>query len=182
MISIHYQKDLLIDIVIGLPILTKKKENSYDAILVIIDYLIKKIYYKLVKITINATGIAKVIINMVIRNYGFPNLIISDKSLLFTFKYYFSLYYFFGIKQRLFTTFFLQMDSQTKRQNSMIDVYLCTFVYQQQNNQAKLLLIAKFVYNNIKNTSTNHTLFELNYNYYLYIFFKNNTNIYLRSY
>ena len=45
-----------------------------------------------------------------------------------------------------------------------------------QNSWEHFSLIAKFVYNNTKNTSTSYMLFELNYGYYLQIFFEDNIN------
>ena len=36
--------------------------------------------------------------------------------------------------------------------------------------------MAKFTYNNTKNASTSHTLFKLNCEYYLYVFFEDNVN------
>ena len=44
----------------GLPILTDWKGDSYDSILVIVNRLIKMVYYKLVKVTIDAPGLAEV--------------------------------------------------------------------------------------------------------------------------
>lgn len=44
------------------------------------------------------------------------------------------------------------------------------------------MLITKFMYNNVKNISTGHTLFKLNYNYHYYIFFEDNTDLCLMSY
>lgn len=43
------------------------------------------------------------------------------------------------------------------------------------------LLITKFIFHSVKNESTSHTFFELNYNYYLHFFFMNETNPYLKS-
>ena len=63
------------------------------------------VHYKLVKITINALSFAKVIINIVIHHYSVPNLIISDRGLIFISKFWSSLCYFFDIKQRFYTTF-----------------------------------------------------------------------------
>ena len=37
--------------------------------------------------------------------------------------------------------------------------------------------MAKFAYNNAKNASTGHTLFKLNYSYYLCVFFEEDTNL-----
>lgn len=54
------------------------KDKSYDSILVIINQLIKMIYYKLIKITINKLGLTKVIIDIIIRHYSLFNVIIID--------------------------------------------------------------------------------------------------------
>ena len=42
--------------------------------------------------------------------------------------------------------------------------------------------MAEFVYNNVKNTSTNHILFKIYYKYYLKVYFEDETNFYSRSY
>ncbi len=41
--------------------------------------------------------------------------------------------------------------------------------------------MTEFAYNNTKNASTSHTPFELNYEYYPRVFFKNETNFCSRS-
>ena len=88
-----------------LPISTDWKGKSYDSILVIINWLTKMVHYKLVKVTIDASGRVEVILDVVIWHHNFPNSIISDRGLLFTSKFWSSLRYFFGIKQRLSTAF-----------------------------------------------------------------------------
>ncbi len=55
--------------VIDLPISTDWKGDSYDSILVIVDRLIIMIHYEPVKITIYAPGLAKVIIDVVVRQH-----------------------------------------------------------------------------------------------------------------
>lgn len=62
----------------GLSILTNWKDKSYDSILVIVDQLIKLIYYKLIKIRINELGLTKVIIDIIIRHYSLFNVIIIN--------------------------------------------------------------------------------------------------------
>ena len=44
--------------------------------------------------------------------------------------------------------------------------YRQAFINFEQNDWARLLPMVEFVYNNAKNTSTGHTLFELNYSYH----------------
>ena len=112
------------DFVTGLPISTDWKGDSYDLILVIVDRLTKMVYYKPVKVTIDAPGLAEVIINVVVRHHGLPDSIVTDRGSLFTSKFWSSLCYFFGIKRRLSTAFHPQMDGQTERQNSTMEAYL----------------------------------------------------------
>ena len=50
-------------------------------------------YYKLVQIINNKSGLAKVILYVKIWHHGFFNLIVSNKSLIFILKYLFSLCY-----------------------------------------------------------------------------------------
>ena len=67
-IPIHRWKDLSMDFVTGLPILTDWKGDSYDSILVIVDRLTKIVYYESVKVTIDAPSLTKVIIDVVVRS------------------------------------------------------------------------------------------------------------------
>ena len=76
----HQWKELLIDFLTGLPISIIWKKDSYDFILVILDWLIKMVHYKLIKITINALGLAKIIIDMVVRHYGLSDSIALIKA------------------------------------------------------------------------------------------------------
>ena len=83
----------------GLPLSSDWKGDSYDSILVIVDRLTKIVHYKLVKVTINAPGLAEVIIDVVVRHHGLLDSIISDWRAIFTSKFWSSLCYFLGIKQ-----------------------------------------------------------------------------------
>ncbi len=120
------------------------------------------IYNKLVKVTINVSGLAEVIIKAVVWHHDLPDSIVSDRDSVFISKVWSSLCYFLEIKQRLSTTFHSQTDGQTKRQNSTIEAYFWTFVNFEQKDWAKLPLLAEFAYNKTKNTSTSHMLFGLN--------------------
>ncbi len=103
---------------------------------------------------------------MVVRHYGLLDSIVSYQGLVFTSKFWSSLYYFLGIKQRLSTAFHPQTDGQTEMQNSTMEAYLRAFVNFGQDDWARLLPMAEFAYNNAKNASTGHTPFELNCGYY----------------
>lgn len=106
LILTYWWKDLLLDFVTNLLISTNWKENSYDLILIIIDYFTKMIDYKQVKVTINITKLAKMIIDVIVRQHGLPEWIIGDRDSLFTSKFRSSFYSFLEIKWKLSTTFY----------------------------------------------------------------------------
>ena len=62
-----------------------------------------------------------------------------------------------------------------------MQAYLQAFVNIEQNDWARLLPIAKFTYNNVKNSITGYTPFELNCGYHLSVSFEEDTNPCSRS-
>ena len=164
------------DFVTGLPILTDWKKDSYDSILVIVNWLTKMIHYKSIKVIINAPGLTKVIIDVVMRHHSLSNSIVTDRESLFTSKFWSLLCCFLGIKRRLSTTFHPQTDGQTKRQDNTIKAYFWVFVNFEQNDWIRLLLVVEFAYINAKNTSISYTLFKLNYGYHPRVSYKKNLN------
>ena len=124
------------------------------------------VHYEPVKGIIDASGLAEVILDVVVRHHGPPDSIVTDRGSLFTSKFWSLLCYFLGVKGRLSTAFHPQTDGQTERQNSTMEAYLRAFVNFEQNDWARLLPMAEFAYNNAKNASTGHTPFELNCGYH----------------
>lgn len=113
---------------------TDEKRDNYDFIFVILYQLIKMVYYKLVKTIMNASKLVEVIIDLIIRHNIFPDLIIINENSVFTSKFLLLLCYFLGIKGKLFTRFYLQIDGQTKRQNNTIKLYLQVIFNFNQND------------------------------------------------
>ena len=72
LVPTHRWKDLSIDFVSGLPISTDWKGDNYNSILVIVDRLTKMVHYKPVKIAIDASGLAEIIINVVVITTLYP--------------------------------------------------------------------------------------------------------------
>lgn len=64
----------------------------------IINHLIKMVYYKLVKVIIDILSQAKVMINKIIHYYGIFEFIIKHQNLLFISKFLSLLYYFLDTK------------------------------------------------------------------------------------
>lgn len=110
----YWWKDWSIDFVIGLPISINWKNETYNSMLMIVECIIRMVYYEPVKVLIDTQSLVEVIINTVIRYQGLSNSITSNQELVFTSKFWFFLCYFLDIKQRLSTTSYLQINSQTK--------------------------------------------------------------------
>ena len=79
------------------------------------------VYYKVVKTTIDVSGLIEVIINIVVKYHGLSNSIISDCELLIISKFWSLVCYFLSINRKLFTTFYPQINGQTKKQNIIIE-------------------------------------------------------------
>lgn len=71
-----------------------QKRNICNLILIIIDILIKRIYYKLVKTSIYIIKEAKIIIHVIITYYKFLDSIMSNNNMLFISKFWSILCYF----------------------------------------------------------------------------------------
>ncbi len=132
------------DFVIGLPISANWKGDSYDSILVIVDRLTQMVHYVPVKVTIDAPGLAEVIIDVVVHHHGVPESIVTNRGSLFSSKFWYLLCYFVGINRKLSTAFYPQTDGYTEWQNSMMEAYLRAFVNWKQDDWAKLLPMAEF--------------------------------------
>ena len=76
------------DFMTSLPVLINWKRESYNFILFIVDWLTMTVYYKQVKITLNAPKLAKIIINVVVRHHGLSDSIVTNKVSLFTSKFW----------------------------------------------------------------------------------------------
>ena len=119
---------------------TKLSENKtwneiiHDSIFVVINKLTKMTHYIFVTKTIIAKNLIEILIREVIKLHDFSSSITIDRNFIFTSKYHDSLCYVFKIKFKLFTTYYSQIDDQTKRQNNIMKQYFKTFVNFEQNN------------------------------------------------
>ena len=116
-----------------------------------------------------------------VRYHSLSNLIITNRGLLFTLKFWSLLSYFLDIKRKLSIAFYSLINSQITREYSIIEAYLWLFVYFKQDNWAHLLLIAELIYNNTKNDNIGYTSFKLNYKYYLYVSYKKDFDLQSKS-
>ncbi len=69
---------MFIDFVIGLLVPIIGKSESYNFILVIVNYLTKMVHYKPIKVMIDTPGLTEVIINVVMHYHNIPKSIVMD--------------------------------------------------------------------------------------------------------
>lgn len=82
--------------------------------------------FKAVKTSLNALGLTKVFINIVIKHHSLLELIISNCNSLFTSKLVFSLHYFFLLIENLSPTFICKKksDREVEQYNESISLSL----------------------------------------------------------
>ena len=161
----HKWKDLIMDFVTGLPPSRAWNGQVYDSICVVLDRLTKMAHYIAVTTTLTAWQLAHVMHQEIVRIYGLPDSIVSDRDKLFTSHFHRELCHLLKIKPRLSTAYHLQTDGQTERQNSTIEQYLRAYVNYEQDDWVSLLASAEFAYNNAVQSSTKVSPFYAMYGY-----------------
>ncbi|RVW76058.1 Retrovirus-related Pol polyprotein from transposon 17.6 [Vitis vinifera] len=104
---------------------------------------------------------ARLFLKHVVKYWGLPKFIISDRDPRFTGKFWTELFKLMGSELHFSTSFHPQIDGQTERVNTLLELYLRHFVSANQRDWAKLLDIAQFSYNLQRSEATNKSPFEL---------------------
>jgi transposase InsO family protein len=143
-----------IDLIVKLP-----ESNGYDSIAVIVDHLSKAIWVLPCTEHISAKGIARLYRNHVWKDYGLPEIVISDRGQIFVGHFMRDLLKLLGIKSNASTAYHPQTDGQTERVNREVEQYLRVFTNFMQDDWSDWLAMAEFSYNNKVHTTTDFTPF-----------------------
>lgn len=138
-------------------------KESYDAILIMIDRLIKYSHIVPFKKEYTAEQLKYIVLNRLIRYHGLPKNIINDRDKLFTSNYWKTLIPLLDVKLRLFTAYHSKTDDQTKRMNQTLKQYLRHYVNTTQNNWVKLLFMTQLALNSKISNTTKKTPFFANF-------------------
>ena len=87
-----------------------KGRKGNDAIWVIVDRLTKFVLFLFVKMTDSVDKFVKIYINEVVRFYGIPVFIVSDRDFRFIFRFWPSIQYVLGTRLDMSTAFYFQTD------------------------------------------------------------------------
>nr|GLL16863.1 hypothetical protein F511_07660 [Ipomoea trifida] len=109
----------------------------------------------------SAAETARLFFKHVVKYWGLPRHIISDRDPRFTGKMWKELFQLMGSDLHFSTSFHPQSDGQTERVNALLECYLRHFVSANQRDLVKMMDAAQFSYNLQKSEATGHTPFEL---------------------
>ena len=145
------------DFVVQLP----KTKRGFDAILVVVDRLTKRLHLIPTFTTATAPDTAKTFMDQIFRLHGLPKTIVSDRDPKFVSKFWKTLFKQLGVQLAFSTAYHPQTDGQTERANRTIEDMLRTFVNYKQDNWDDCLPAVEFAYNNSLQASTGYTPFYL---------------------
>lgn len=145
------------DFVTGLP-----PSEGFDAILVVVDRLIKMRHLIPCNETAGAQDVARMYLEHVRKLYGLPTYIVSDRGPQFTATFWSTLCRLLRITPRLSTPFHPRTDGQTERANAVMDQYLRSYVSYQQEDWTAFLGMAEFAANNHVSETTGASPFVAN--------------------
>ena len=102
--------------------------KGYNAVLVVVDHLSKRIHTVPTVTSLDSTGVAWLFLEHVWHHHGLPEEVISDCGPAFMSNFLCELAALLGVKLTPSTSYHLQTDGQTERVNQEIEAYLRVFM------------------------------------------------------
>jgi hypothetical protein len=147
------------DFIVGLPNTSQK----HDSIWVIIDRLTKIAHFLHVHTTYSAKKYAEIFLDQIVRLYGVPKTIISDRGPQFIARFLEQLQSALGTKLIRSSAYHPQTDGQTERVNQILEDMLRACIIHYGASWDKCLALAEFSYNNSYQASLQMAPFEALY-------------------
>ena len=126
--------------------------------MVVIDRLSKMIRVILTNTEVTSKGVARLFRDQVWKDFGLPEVVISDWGSQFISNFMRDLYRLLGVTLNPSTAYHPQTDGHTERINQEIEEYLRIFVNYKQMDWADWLTLAEFSYNDSEHSSTKSPL------------------------
>ncbi|QRW26231.1 Retrotransposable element Tf2 protein [Rhizoctonia solani] len=151
-------EDIAYDMIVGLP-----TSEGFDAIFTVINRFSKMVHFIPTHSTASAIDIANLFMLYIWKLHGLPRSTVSDRGPNFNAKFIRHLYKRLDIKPTFSTAYHPQTDGQTERIQREVKVFIRMFGNHRQSNWVSLLPIAEFALNNLKQTSTGKSPFQICY-------------------
>ncbi|KAH9706417.1 Endonuclease [Citrus sinensis] len=137
------------------------KSEGCGSIMVVVDRYSKYATFIAAPTDCKADEAARLFVKHIIKLWGVPKSIVSDRDPCFTGRFWTELFKMLGTDLKFSTSFHLQTDGQTERINSLLEMYLRHYVSAHQRDWAKLLDVAQFSYNLQWSEATGKSPFEI---------------------
>ena len=149
------------DFVLRLPHTFRK----HDLILVVVDHFSKMAYFLPCSKTFDASKIAKLYFDEIVKIYGLPKTVVFDRDVRFMSYFWKTLCHLVGTKLKISTTFHPQTDSQTKVVNCSRGNLLRCLMGEANQNWDSILSTAQLAYNSSANRFIGTSSFEVVHGY-----------------
>ena len=126
-------ESVTMDFIIGIP-----KSEGYGSIIVVVDRFSKYATFIASPKGCTVEETIRLFLKNVVKYWGLPKFIISDRDSRFTGKFWIELFKLMGTELHFSTSFHPQTDEQMERVNTLLELYLRHFVSSNQTDWAKL--------------------------------------------
>ncbi|KAJ4722993.1 Retrotransposon protein, putative, Ty3-gypsy subclass [Melia azedarach] len=137
------------------------KANGQKAVLVVVDRFFKYAVFIPAPHACTADTAAELFYKHVVKYFGIPEDIVSDRDARFTGRFWTALFNLMGTELKFSTANHPQTDGQTERMNALLEEYLRHYVTANQTNWVDLLDVAQFCYNLHRSSATGMSPAEL---------------------
>ncbi|KAG6517981.1 hypothetical protein ZIOFF_021381 [Zingiber officinale] len=144
------------DFISGFP-----KVDDMSSIMVVVDRFSKYAIFIAAPSACPSDVAAELFYRHVVKFFGLPNDIVSDRDTRFTGRFWTALFNMMGTDLKFSTANHPQTDGQTERINHVLEEYLRHYVTASQKNWLGLLDSAQFCYNLHKSSATEKSPFEI---------------------
>ena len=139
--------------------------RKHDSILVVVDRFSKMAHFLPYSKTSDASKIAKLYFDEIVKFYGLPKTIVSDRDVPLISDFWKTLWHLVGTKLKFSTAFHPQTDSQIEVVNRSLGNLLRCLVDEANRNWDSILPMAQLAYNNSINRSICASPFEVMHGY-----------------